>query len=392
MTRRAVLEPQTVVVALACALALAPAWSPARSHGQAVNFVAECMPGQRLTVAAVGDLLFHPEIEAHAQTPGGYRALWTSVAKVLAEADITYGNLEGPVTDLPLASRMWAGPRQQSDLTPLNFNYRPSLIDDLKAAGFTVVSTANNHALDRGSAGVDRTVENLEKRGLAFSGTRKRAETQRSWSVVTSARGLNIAWLACTYGTNGIPDLRQQVLSCFRQQAEVLAEIARLSADPSIHAVIFAPHWGIENSHVIEQRQRDLARAAVEAGAVAIIGTHPHVLQPWEKRATKDGREALVIYSTGNFISAQREPKQRTGMILLLEFVKPAHAARARLSAARYVLTWIDLSGVPHVSENTDAGPFNPLPAANRVRLADAPLRSQCCSDDAAAQCRAHVR
>jgi poly-gamma-glutamate synthesis protein (capsule biosynthesis protein) len=182
------------------------------------------------------------------------------------------------------------------------------------------------------------------------------------------------------------------VLSCFRQQAEVLAEIARLASDPSIHAVIFTPHWGIENSQVIEQRQRDLARAAVEVGAIAVIGTHPHVLQPWEKRVAKDGREALVIYSTGNFISAQREPKQRTGIILLLEFVQPAGAARARISDARYVLTWIDGSGVPHVTENADAAPFDPLPAANRVRLADAPLVSRCCSDDGAAQCRGHVR
>ena len=79
-----------------------------------------------------------------------------------------------------------------------------SLIEDMKASGFDIVSTANNHALDRGAIGVEQTITNLEKAGLLFTGTRRSGQ-RPPWSTLTHVRGFNIAWSHGLMGTNGIP-------------------------------------------------------------------------------------------------------------------------------------------------------------------------------------------
>ena len=208
----------------------------------------------------------------------------------------------------------------------LEFNYRASLIRAMKVAGFDVVWTANNHALDRGAAGADLTIDRLQQGGLAFTGTRKRA-SRAPWSTLTRAGGFTVAWLACTYGTNGIPDLWHQVLHCFDDAPEVLSEIARLHAEPSIDAVFLVPHWGIENSTVVERRQRELAQAAFEAGAGG--GWHPPAhpaavgTKICERRAPRLGD---LIH--GNLISAQPAPVHRVGIIAILELAKASGMAK----------------------------------------------------------------
>ena len=180
-------------------------------------------------------------------------------------------------------------------LKSLSFNFHPSVVGDLKSVGFDVISTANNHSMDRGQLGVDRTIEAFREYKLPFTGTRKRGESPKRWSTITKARGMSIAWLACSFSTNGLPDRKKQVLHCYRQTDEILSEIKALSADPKIDAVFLTPHWGEENWHRPGARQKKLGRQAIEAGALAVFGAHPHVLQPWEKVKTKDGQEGLIV-------------------------------------------------------------------------------------------------
>ena len=356
-----------------------------------LTFANACAIGQRITIVGVGDLLFHPELEREALTPTGtYREFWKPVQEVLSGSDITYGNFEGTsaegiTTQLEFVKdpgRNWNNRVYTAPPSQLLFNYHPSVIDDLIASHFGVVSTANTHSLDRGPVGIDRTVANLDKRGLAFTGTRPQDATDHPFSVVTHVKGFSIAWLACTYATNGFPDRHNQVLYCFEQRGQVLAEIKRLAAEPSIDAVILTPHWGLEGSPTPEQRQRDLASDAIEAGAVAVIGTHPHVLQPWEKMTSKDGREGLVIYSTGNFISAQRRPEQRLGAMVVIELTKEPNAAKARMTAAGYVSTWVEIDGPHRVTEAPRTMPSRFLPAGNRVFASDLPKLPRSCADN----------
>jgi poly-gamma-glutamate synthesis protein (capsule biosynthesis protein) len=401
----------TALLVLSGMSACSAAWAQMPAP-QSIFFRDACATGDRVTVAAVGDLLFHFNLQQQALAKdSSFARLWQPVAPILGRADIVYGNLEGPAAsavtpggqeiklppgrdDRAYDRRFYAG----GEGGVLVFNFHPSAVADVKAGGFDIVSTANNHAADRGPLGIDRTIDALEAAGLAFTGTRRRNETAqaRPWGTITRAKGFAIAWLACTFSTNGMPDPHAQVLGCFGPHGEpgvvVLDEIRRLVADPDVDAVILTPHWGNEYQPYPDQTQRRLAHEAIEAGAAAVIASHPHVLQPWERYEARDGREAVVVYSSGNFISAQLRVAQRSGLISFLEFTREA-AGRARLTAAGYVPTWVDFASPWRVVEN--AGPANPaalalttrlLPPANRVQPgASGPLPKACGLEMAAA-------
>ena len=363
--------------------------SPVAAAGKSIDFVRPCAKGDRLTIVAVGDLLFHKQLEQQALTPAGnYRDFWKPLASVLANADLTYANFEGAAADgvtsgldiVKDPGREWNNKVYSAPVLTLSYNYHPSVIDDLIASGFDVVSTANNHAFDRGAIGVDRTVFNMQKRGLAFSGTHDRASLDQPYSIVTQVKGFNVAWLACTFSLNGFDDRKGQVLNCFSEREKVLGEIRRLTASPEIDAVILTPHWGQEGSVNPEKRQRTLAKDAIEAGATAVVGTHPHVVGPWEKVTSADGREGLVIYSTGNFISNQRKPEQRIGELALLELTKEPGAQKMRLTAAGYITTFVDISAVHRVGEASPKQVSPVLPVGNRVYAAGLPALPRSCA------------
>src|SRR4029079_14658810 len=109
---------------------------------------------------------------------------------------------------------------------------------------------------------------------------------------------------------------------------EVSRTIEELSKRPEIDAVLVTPHWGIEYEYKPRDFQVRAAKAFIDAGATAVIGGHPHVIQPWDKVTAADGREAFVIYSLGNFAAGQLSSNgtpllaQRTSLALYLGLSK----------------------------------------------------------------------
>ena len=301
-------------------------------------------PSTALVIAAVGDVLLHDAVQREAaQSPFGHDGLWSDVADLLRAADIAYANLEGPLADGVTADgRLVDHAVGRYDGVVYSgyprFNYPSTVAGALARAGIGVVSTANNHALDRDGIGVERTLAALTAAGLQATGTRPRGPPRPPWHTVCAARGYRVAWLSCTYGVNGIADPAGQVLMCYDDRQAVLDTIARLAADPAIDAVILAPHWGVEYSHAPLARQRGLAHEALDAGAAAVIGSHPHVVQPIEIRTTVDGRRAPIAYSLGNFVSNQRPLPCRASIILLINL---AEGPDGRLHAA--AIRWVPI-------------------------------------------------
>lgn len=329
-----------------------------------IKFKHACSAGKKITVAFAGDILFHRKLQVQAYSKGSsFKRFFRPVEGLIKAADIAYGNLEGPAArGVATGGRAVKDPGKRmgsvygAPLKSLAFNFHPSVVTDLKSVGFDVLSSANNHSMDRGQLGVDRTIETFRENKMPFTGTRKRGETPKRWSTVTKAKGISVAWLACSYSTNGIPDPKKQVLNCYRQTDEILSEIKELSADPKIDAVILTPHWGAENWHRPDAKQKKLGRQAIEAGALAVFGAHPHVLQPWEKVKTKDGREGLIVYSTGNFISNQRRTAERAGILGLAQLIK-TESGKVRLASAGYIPTWVVIDGKGHrITVNTRTG------------------------------------
>jgi hypothetical protein len=281
----------------------------AAADNQPLRFEQACASGPSLSIAAVGDIIPHQALQnAALGYRGGFRDVWSPVANLLSRADVTYGNLEGPAANgLPLTDRQ------------MIFNFSPRVLSDLLAGGFDVISTANNHSMDRGSEGANRTVENAERAGLPQTGLRRRGDDRTPWHTITREGGFTLAWIACTYGTNGMPDPHRQALNCYSQTSTIEREINELSSDSRIDAVIVTPHWGTERASSPGSREKALARRFFQAGALAVLGSHPHVLQTWEK-VVVNGRERFVAYSLGNFVSNQLYygVAQRTGTILYL--------------------------------------------------------------------------
>jgi poly-gamma-glutamate synthesis protein (capsule biosynthesis protein) len=308
--------------------------------GGPLIFDAACAEGETLSIAAVGDVLLHGRLQKQAfAADNGFVSLWAGTADLMAAADVTYANLEGPTAmGVDKRGRAVDDPGKVFDDRVYSsypmFNYHPQLLTDLMASGVDVVSTANNHSLDRWSLGADRTLDALKEAGLPYTGTRY-SDGTGDWFTITETKGFRLAWLACTYGTNGIPDRKDQVLLCHDHRDAVLAEIKTLAARDDVDAVIVTPHWGSEYKANPNQKEVDLAHDMIDAGALAVIGSHPHVLQPWERYVTEDGREGFAIYSLGNFVSGQRHLPRRSTLLLYLGLTRTADGVK--INGARYV-------------------------------------------------------
>lgn len=314
---------------------------------QEVKFKKACEDGESITISAVGDILLHETLQRRAVSEQSFSGLWENIIPYFEAVDYSYGNLESPAAKgIDKKGNKVRDPGFVYDgkvysSYPL-FNYYPSVIRDLKRSGLDIVSTANNHSLDRLSIGVDETVKAIYEEELEFIGTRhsdaKKADKLSDWYKVTNIKGIKVAWVACTFIMNyPMTDVNDQVMYCHSEKGKARIDKIIAEQKKKVDAIIITPHWGAEYNSTPNQKQKDAARDWIEKGATAVIGSHPHVLQPMEKITAKDGREGFVIYSLGNFVSNQggkigecagektcldRKIAQRTSIALFLGLTK----------------------------------------------------------------------
>jgi poly-gamma-glutamate capsule biosynthesis protein CapA/YwtB (metallophosphatase superfamily) len=275
--------------------ALAPSAAPA---AEPVRTLA------RTTLGAVGDVLMHEAVkrsaEAHARdaADGGYAWLYAPIADLLAEPGLTFANLETPVA--PAAG---AGTREYV------FNAPPEAIAALVHAGIDVVSVANNHAFDQGRTGFEETLRRVGEAGLAAVGAGP--EGRAAGPVRLESGGLTVAFLgyaaffnqegnACPRAAPAAPPCVQVALL---DRARIVEEVRAAAAGSD--AVVVSLHWGTEYEGQPRAEDVELAHRLVEAGALVVLGHHPHVLQPVELYRAEDGRVGVIAYSLGNFVSNQ---------------------------------------------------------------------------------------
>lgn len=286
-------------------------------------------PNTHITLAFAGDLIIHEDLykKVMKDPKHDFSKLWEKTIPFLQAADMTYLNLEGP-TALGISEKL----KNKGDIgfvydnsvysgTNFLFNYHPSLIDALKKSGVDIVSNANNHTMDRGWKGVDSTIDALNQREMAVVGIRK-STSDHSFYTLTKVKDFTIAWVGCTEMLNGFKNVKNQVLLCYEQKDELLKTIEQVILYKKPDLVIFTPHWGIEYKDKASKVQTELAHAVLEAGADAVIGAHPHVLQPMQTYTTKDKRETIIFYSLGNFVAYQRDIDRKSSAIVYLKFSK----------------------------------------------------------------------
>lgn len=272
-----------------------------------------------ITFMAVGDNLIHKPIynQAKRRAQGGagydFAPAYAQVKDKLAQADLSMINQE-----TPLASAV-------AEVSSYPMFCSPTEVGDaVYDLGFRVVGLINNHSLDKGTKGVAASLDYWDSQpGLCHFGA-YRDEADAAVPRTITVEGITFAFVGATYSYNGLrlPADSPLILPLLEDEArlQAMTEAARAAAD----VVVAAPHWGTENSTVVTEAQRELARKFVSWGADLVIGTHPHVLQTMEYMKKPDGGQAFVAYSLGNFFSGQNVAPNLIGGILELSITKDA--------------------------------------------------------------------
>lgn len=240
-----------------------------------------------------------------ADNHGGWDTLFAAVADVFRQADFGFVNLETPVA-----------PEHSKGSKPFQFDAPIALLQSLKFSGIKIVSFANNHVFDQGYAGFAESLEHLREQGILFTGAGTTAE--EAWKpVIIEKNGIKVGWLGMTRWLNGRrnPERDGQPHVAFVPYpgeslgAPGLDAVAVLEAVKAARSkcdfLLISIHWGVEYATAPRAEDVELAHNMLEAGAGAVIGHHPHVLQPVETYLTQDQRNAVIVYSLGNFLSNQ---------------------------------------------------------------------------------------
>lgn len=272
-----------------------------REAFQPLRFPLLTPPPDTVTLFILGDIMSHGSVIRGAQEHG-YGAFFRHIEDRIQGADIAIGNMEFPLAGPPYTGYpAFSGPE--------------AFVDYLSGVGFDIFLTANNHILDKGGAGLRRTISVLEDKGLLYTGIAATPEADTLLTpLMVQVRGIRIALLNFTYGTNYGPDSRWPKVNRLLE-AEMAPALAR--AREAADIVLVFPHWGVEYQLRHSAAQEATARFLVAHGADAVIGTHPHVIQDW---TVMDG--VPVIYSLGNGLSNQNDLPARLEAALTLRIVR----------------------------------------------------------------------
>ncbi|MBB6733440.1 CapA family protein [Cohnella zeiphila] len=287
----------------------------------------------KITIAAVGDLLMKSEIIASAKRSGGYRfsPIFEKVTPYLKKHDLTIGNLETTFSGKRHLGVIGSRPKcncpreRRNPRTGLPvFNCPDALASTLKNVGFHVVTTANNHCMDGGPAGLKRTLKILDQQGLKHTGT-FRSIQEANRHLIMRVKGMNIGILAYTQGTNSIQVPNRWLVNRIDQK-KMIADIRELKKKTDF--IIVYLHFGKEYQSFPGKAQKQLMHFLFKQGVNVVLGSHPHLLYPVTQAKVKDiyghVRNRVAAPSLGNFVSTKLIGNNNTvrGMILSLTLTK----------------------------------------------------------------------
>jgi poly-gamma-glutamate synthesis protein (capsule biosynthesis protein) len=273
-----------------------------------------------------------------------YPLFLKGVQPLFGQADLVMVNLEGTFTG-------------SQDRVPKNFNFkaRPELVQVLTEGGVDLVSLGNNHVMDYGPAGLDETLSTLDQAGIPHFGAGHDLAEARV-PVLLERNGVKLAFLAYYVQTaedglepDGLHALADKpgAAGAYRDPEAVKRMVAQdLDAlQGYVDAPIVFFHWGREGHHEVMPYQAELARLAVDHGARAVLGAHPHVLQGAE---TYKG--APIFYSLGNFVFGGKwNPADPTSVLARLRILRDGT---------------VEAGAVPLRITDYPEAPFQPRPLA----------------------------
>ena len=261
-----------------------------------------------LTLGMIGDALYHTGCYKDGlQSDGSYNfdKHVADILPIVENYDLAYYNQETILGGISLGLSSYP-----------TFNSPVEVGDAFIKAGFNLVSLANNHTLDKGQKAILNSVTYWREKSNVMTAGSYDSFEDKARSHIGEKNGITYAFLAYTYGTNGIaiPKGKEYLVNVFNYE-EAKKDI--LAVREQVDVVLVSMHWGVEYTHTPTKEQRKQAEFLANLGVDVIIGSHPHVIQPIEHIG-----KTVVIYSLGNFISGQKEENQRIGMIASVDIHK----------------------------------------------------------------------
>ncbi|MDQ0063357.1 CapA family protein [Paenibacillus harenae] len=295
-----------------------------------------------IQLAAVGDIMFHnSQLESARNDSGSYdfKPVFEEVKPIIGGADVAIANFETTT----------AGKDKYAYSGYPRFNSPDEAVDALQAAGFDVLTTANNHSLDTGKSGIIRTLDTIRNRGIDTVGTY--ANQTESRVLMKEVKGIRLAFLSYTEHVNGLESMltadELDAMINVADEQKMKEDIAYAKAQGA-DLVVASVHWGNEYEREPSSSQEGLARMLADSGVDIILGSHPHVIQrsEWLDANGEAKDKTFVIYSMGNFISNQRAETldnayTEDGVIVRFEIRKDMATNETTISKVDYVPTWV---------------------------------------------------
>ncbi|MBA4538510.1 CapA family protein [Bacillus aquiflavi] len=316
-----------------------------------------------VTLSAIGDILIHDRVYEDARIENGYdfKPMLQGVKEYLQKPHLLLANQETILGGIEIGLSSYP-----------SFNSPHEVGDALIDSGVDIVSTANNHTLDRGEKAIINAINYYESTGLPYVGHFKDDKDRQTLRILTT-NGIKVAYLSYTYGTNGIPvpEGKEHLVNLIDKE-KMKDEIHRAKEQADI--VVMSLHWGNEYQRLPTEEQKELAQFLADEGIDILFGHHPHVLQPMEFLKAKDDRNVFVVYSLGNFLSGQMWDYKDIGGIASIEVTKKVHQDKTNISLAnpQFFPTYVSSSNLQNYRivplENADkAGLTNAKEKYNEI-------------------------
>jgi len=285
-------------------------------------------------ISVVGDLMCHSVQYDYARIKKDtfdFNPVYREVRNYFRQSDFVFGNLE----------TVTAGESKGYSGYPF-FNCPDEYITALYNAGFNLITTSNNHSLDQGEAGLLRTINVLKKNHLLYNGTFNSQRDRDSVRII-NIKGIKIAFLAYTYGTNGIPVPEGKTYLINLIDFDLIKSDIEKAKKIGAEVVIVHYHFGEEYKREPVAYQKEVVSKTISFGADIIIGGHPHVIEPFNYFKTSNTKldTGFVAYSMGNFISNQRWRYSDAGVILNIQISKNIFNDSFYISEVNYLPTWV---------------------------------------------------
>ena len=316
-------------------------YASGEKHVEAVHassvYITEDTASRDITLFFVGDMMGHePMINAafdREKNVYDYSHWFQFIQETVHSYDYSCANLE-----VTLAGKPFTGYPQ--------FSSPDAYATAIRDAGFNIFVTANNHSQDRGKKGVERTIAVLDSLKIIHTGTFVDTLTRdKNYPLTQEVKGVKIALLNCTYGTNGLVVQHPNVVNMI-DTLQIRKDL-KTAVERGAQFIVMNIHWGAEYQRKENAEQDKLAQWLADAGADAIIGMHPHVIQPMVILHPKNNpsKNVPVAFSLGNFISNQRERYKDGGIGVVLHLKVKNNTVS--WNSWGYIPFWCRLGGSP---------------------------------------------